>query len=164
MTVDMGRPVLTPSLIPVLGNGDSFIGQPVMVNDICYRMTAVSMGNPHSVIFCGEVAFLPLAEMGPDFENLPIFPERVNTEFVRVIDQKMLEMRVWERGSGETLACGTGACASAVAAVLNGYCKQGEEITVKLLGGELKITYTTEGRVMMRGSATHVFDGVINLA
>lgn len=164
VTVDMGSPVLTPSLIPVLGNGDSFIGQPVMVNDVCYRMTAVSMGNPHSVIFCSEVASLPLAEMGPHFENLPIFPERVNTEFVRVIDQKTLEMRVWERGSGETLACGTGACASVVAAVLNGYCKQGEEITVKLLGGELKITYTTEGRVMMRGSATHVFDGVINLA
>ncbi len=164
VTVDMGHPILTPSEIPVTGSGERFIDQPVMVNDVCYRITALSMGNPHAVIFCDDVDSLPLADIGPDFEHLPIFPERVNTEFVRIIDEHTLQMRVWERGSGETLACGTGACASVVAAALNGYCKQGEEIAVKLLGGELYITYTSDDKVLMRGSATHVFDGVMELA
>ena len=145
---------MTPSEIPVTGSGERFIDQPVMVNDVCYRITALSMGNPHAVIFCDDVDSLPLADIGPDFEHLPIFPERVNTEFVRIIDEHTLQMRVWERGSGETLACGTGACASVVAAALNGYCKQGEEIAVKLLGGELYITYTSDDKVLMRGSAT----------
>ncbi|MCI8501771.1 MAG: diaminopimelate epimerase [Oscillospiraceae bacterium] len=163
VTVDMGRPVLTPAEIPAAWNGERLIDQPVMVKDTCYRITAVSMGNPHSVVFCDEVAALPLSEIGPAFETLPLFPERVNTEFVRVIDSQTLEMRVWERGSGETLACGTGACASVVAAALNGFCRQSEEITVKLLGGELKITYTESGSVLMRGTATHVFDGVVHL-
>lgn len=161
VTVNMGAPILTPSAIPVASCGEYFIGQPVMVGNAVYRITAVSMGNPHSVLFCEDVASLPLEQIGPAFETLPIFPEGVNIEFVRVVDSHTLEMRVWERGSGETLACGTGACASVVASVLNGYCKQGEEITVRLLGGELAITYTQKGDVWMRGGAEEVFEGVI---
>lgn len=163
VTVNMGAPILTPSAIPVASCGERFINQPVMVNDAAYRITAVSMGNPHSVVFCDEIASLPLEQIGPAFEHLPIFPERVNTEFVRVIDSRTIEMRVWERGSGETLACGTGACASVVASVLNGYCNQGEEVTVRLLGGELAITYTTDGTVLMRGGAEEVFEGTVRL-
>lgn len=163
VTVNMGAPILTPSAIPVASCGERFINQPVMVNDAAYRITAVSMGNPHSVVFCDEIASLPLEQIGPAFEHLPIFPERVNTEFVRVIDSHTIEMRVWERGSGETLACGTGACASVVASVLNGYCNQGEEVTVRLLGGELAITYATDGTVLMRGGAEEVFEGTVRL-
>lgn len=163
VTVQMGKPILTPALIPVDCCGENFINRPVTVKDTCYRMTAVSMGNPHNVIFCKEISTLPLESIGPEFENLPLFPERVNTEFVRVIDEQTLEMRVWERGSGETLACGTGACASVVAAVLNGYCRQGEEITVRLLGGDLRITYTDSGEVLMQGPAVRVFEGVMEL-
>lgn len=163
VTVNMGRPILSPSDIPVQSGLSRFIDQPVEVNGQDYRVTAVSMGNPHSIVFCGDVASLPLADIGPAFERHPLFPERVNTEFVRVIDSRTIEMRVWERGSGETLACGTGACASVVAGVLNGCCEQGNEITVKLLGGELMITYTESGDVLMRGGAAHVFDGVMEL-
>ena len=119
------------------------------------------MGNPHCVVF-RDPDNLNLEELGKKFENNPAFPERINTEFVKVIKRNELKMRVWERGSGETLACGTGACASAVAAVLNGFCDKGEEITVHLLGGDLKILYTDE-TVYMTGGATLVFTGEINL-
>ncbi len=159
LTVDMGAPCFTTKRIPVLYDGATMINKPITVGEVEYKITAVSMGNPHAVVFCDNVADLPLEEIGPKFEKNPIFPESVNTEFIRVIDDKTLEMRVWERGSGETLACGTGACAAAVAAVVNGYCKKGEEITVRLLGGDLYITYLNDERVMMRGGATTVFTG-----
>jgi len=120
------------------------------------------MGNPHAVVFCDDVDGLNLAEIGPDFEHNEIFPERVNTEFVKVIGKNALKMRVWERGSGETLACGTGACAAAVAAVLNGYCNKGEDIRVLLLGGELTINYTNNA-VFMTGSCAKVFEGTIEV-
>ena len=125
------------------------------------EITCVSMGNPHCVVFVDEVMSLELEKIGPTFEKHPMFPEQVNTEFIRVIDEHTLEMRVWERGSGETFACGTGACASVVATVLNGYCKKDEEITVKLLGGDLIIKYTNE-TVYMTGEAETVFEGEID--
>lgn len=122
------------------------------------------MGNPHCVTFIQDSPrTLNLESIGPEFENNAIFPERVNTEFIRVIDDKTLEMRVWERGSGETLACGTGACASVAAAVKNGICRAGEEITVKLLGGDLNITCSEDYEITMRGPAEIAFEGEVAL-
>ena len=160
LTVDMGEPVFAPKEIPVLFDGDRMINEPVIIAGKEYRITAVSMGNPHAVVFCGGVKDLELEKIGPAFEFSPIFPEQVNTEFIRVIDGINLEMRVGERGSGETFACGTGACAAAVAAVLNGFCKKGDEITVHLKGGDLYITYAGNSHVYMRGAAEKVYDGV----
>lgn len=163
VSVNMGKAILKPADIPVKADGDSFISQPVAVNSKEYKITAVSMGNPHAVIFVENPDVLELEKIGPFFENNEIFPDRVNTEFVQIIDKNTIKMRVWERGSGETFACGTGACASVVAAVLNEYCNYDNETTVILRGGNLKITYKQDGTVLMRGTATHVFDGVINI-
>lgn len=163
-TVDMGKAILKPSEIPVRAEGEDFIARPLDVNGQNYTATCVSMGNPHCVIFTeSDPMQLDLPVIGPDFENHPLFPERINTEFVQVLNVNTLFMRVWERGSGETFACGTGACATAVAAVLNGFCKRDEEITVKLRGGDLHIVYKSDCTVMMTGSATHVFDGEIDI-
>ena len=120
------------------------------------------MGNPHCVIFGGDPDFIDLEKIGPYFEHFEKFPERINTEFIQVLDDHTLKMRVWERGSGETMACGTGACASAVAACLNGFCQKGEDIRVRLRGGELVIRYTDE-RVQMTGNADTVFTGVVEI-
>ncbi len=158
--VDMGKAELAPRKIPVLLDGDKIINKPITVADKQYNITAVSMGNPHAVVFCDDVDGLVLEKIGPDFEHHAIFPEQVNTEFIRVIDEKRLQMRVWERGSGETFACGTGACAAVVAAVENGFCKRDCEITVHLAGGDLYITYTADGTVYMRGGAEKVYDAV----
>lgn len=157
--VDMGRPELDPSKVPVAAEGDRAVDESILVSGKEYRMTCVSMGNPHAVVFVDcDVRELPLEEIGPGFENHERFPNRVNTEFVRVIDRNTAEMRVWERGSGETLACGTGACAVAVACVLNGLTE--DEVTVKLLGGDLHIKWDREkGTVYMTGPAEVVFDG-----
>lgn len=160
ITVDMGKAELSPEKIPAIADCDTIIDTAIMVGGKDYNITAVSMGNPHAVTFCDEIDDLDLEKIGPDFEHHEMFPEQVNTEFIRVIDDKTLQMRVWERGSGETFACGTGACAAAVAAVLNGYCKQDQEITVHLIGGDLFITYTSDGTVYMRGGAEKVYDGV----
>ena len=159
--VDMGKAILVPKDIPVLSELNLFINKPIDIEGTTYSITCVSMGNPHAVTFCNDVAAIPLDTIGPKFEFNPLFPERINTEFVEIIDTTTIKMRVWEKGSGETFACGTGACASAVAAVVNGYCKKGDEITVKLLGGDLKITYQEDETVLMKGTATKVFDGVI---
>lgn len=159
--VDMGKAVLKPSDIPMNSELDTFIDRPVEVGGMTYNITAVSMGNPHCVTYVDDVDCLDLEKIGPLFENHPLFPKRVNTEFIRIIDEHSMQMRVWERGSGETWACGTGACASAVASVLNGYFKHDEEINVKLRGGELFITYKSDGTVLMRGPAETVFTGEI---
>lgn len=161
-SVDMGIASFDPASIPVISD-DEMIASPLTVCGREYRLTAVSMGNPHAVIFLPEVASLDLEAIGPHFENLPIFPERVNTEFVRVIDERTLEMRVWERGSGETFACGTGSCATVAAAVRCGYCKAGDEVTVRLLGGELAITCGADYRMIMRGGAEKVYEGVYEI-
>lgn len=156
--VDMGRAELSPAKIPARFSGEAVIGAPLEVNGSEYRVTCVSMGNPHCVTFMPDPYAIDLERLGPKFENHEVFPERVNTEFVRIIGEREILMRVWERGSGETWACGTGACAAAVASVLNGYCKKGEEILVHLRGGDLTVTYTDE-TVIMTGPATLAFTG-----
>lgn len=157
--VDMGKAILKPAEIPVADDGDRFIAKPVVVDGVSYDMTCVSMGNPHAVVFLPEIDSLDLEKMGPSFEHHPLFPNRVNTEFIRVIDDHTLQMRVWERGSGETFACGTGACAAAVASVLNGYCKREQEILIHLRGGNLRIIYHNDESVTMIGPATFIFEG-----
>lgn len=157
--VDMGKAILVPKDIPVNSDLDRFIAQPVTVDGKEYAMTCVSMGNPHAIVLLPDVDSLDLEKIGPSFEHHPLFPDRVNTEFVRVIDDHTLQMRVWERGSGETFACGTGTCATVVAAVLNGYCKKEEEILVHLRGGDLRIIYHEDETVTMIGPATYVFEG-----
>lgn len=160
--VDMGTPILEPQQIPVRAEEMCFVNVAVEVHGKQVAMTAVSMGNPHAVVFVDRVAELELAKIGPDYENHPLFPERTNTEFVEVLDEKTLKMRVWERGAGETLACGTGACASLVASVLCGKC--GRKATLKLLGGDLDIEWDQEtNHVFMTGPAEFVFDGEIEL-
>ena len=160
--VDMGGPEMRPGKIPVALAGDSAIDKAVTIGGAEYRITCVSMGNPHAVVFCDNSDELDLSRVGPLFENDVMFPDRVNAGFVEVIGGSRLKMRVWERGSGETLACGTGACAAAVAAVLNGYCDMDSAITVLLPGGDLTIRYTGE-TVYMTGDCIKVFDGTIEL-
>ena len=160
--VNMGTPILKAVDIPVHSEKEQVIDEPVMVDGKEWKITCVSMGNPHAITYIDDVKNLEIEKIGPKFENHEIFPDRVNTEFVHVIDRNTVEMRVWERGSGETLACGTGACAVAVSSILNGLTE--EEVTVKLLGGDLKIFWDrTENKVYMTGSATTVFDGEISL-
>lgn len=158
--VNMGSPILEPAKIPVVAQGERAVDEPITVRDLEYRMTCVSMGNPHAVVFAENVAQMKLEEIGPFFENHERFPERVNTEFVEVIDRKNVFMRVWERGTGETLACGTGCCAAAVACILNGLTDNC--ITVKVLGGELFIEWNREENVVyMTGPAVTVFEGTV---
>ena len=160
--VNMGTPILKAVDIPIRSEKEQVIDEPVMVDGKEWKITCVSMGNPHAITYIDDVKNLEIEKIGPKFENHEIFPDRVNTEFVRVIDRNTVEMRVWERGSGETLACGTGACAVAVSSILNGLTE--EEVTVKLLGGDLKIFWDrTENKVYMTGSATTVFDREIDL-
>jgi carbamoyl-phosphate synthase large subunit len=160
--VDMGKAELRPEKIPVRLTGESAVARPVNIGGSEYKITCVSMGNPHAVVFCGSVEALDLREIGPLFEHDALFPERVNAEFVEVTGKNQLKMRVWERGSGETQACGTGACASAVAAVLNGHCDKDADIRVQLAGGELTVRYTDEA-VTMTGDCIKVFDGTVEI-
>ncbi len=161
--VDMGKAVLKPADIPMNVSGDTFINKPITVDGKEVFITAVSMGNPHAVTYVDDVDSLELEKIGPSFENHPLFPERVNTEFIKILDESTMQMRVWERGSGETWACGTGACAATAASVLNGYFPHDREITVKLRGGDLFITYKSDGTVLMRGPAETVFTGEIDV-
>jgi carbamoyl-phosphate synthase large subunit len=160
--VDMGRAELRPEKIPVNLAGDSVISRSVTIGGAEYAITCVSMGNSHTVVFRESIDKLDLGKIGPLFENDPLFPDRVNAEFIEIMDRKHLKMRVWERGSGETQACGTGACAAAVAAVLNGYCDKDTDIKVQLLGGELIIKYTDEA-VYMTGNCVKVFSGTVEI-
>lgn len=156
--VNMGAPILEAPRIPAISSKERVINEPVFVDGKEYHITAVSMGNPHAVTYIDDVKGLEIEKIGPKFENHEMFPDRVNTEFVKVLDSHTVEMRVWERGSGETLACGTGACAVAVASILNGLTE--EEVTVKLLGGDLRIRWDRkENLVYMTGPAEVVFDG-----
>lgn len=161
--VDMGKAVLKPADIPMNVSGDTFINKPITVDGKEVFITAISMGNPHAVTYVDDVDSLELEKIGPSFENHPLFPERVNTEFIKILDESTMQMRVWERGSGETWACGTGACAATAASVLNGYFPHDKEITVKLRGGDLFITYKSDGTVLMRGPAETVFTGEIDV-
>lgn len=160
--VNMGAPILEPKEIPVAVEESPVVNVPVEVKGKIYHMTCVSMGNPHAIIFMNNVKDLDIAAIGPYFENHTVFPKRTNIEFVEVLDRNTVNMRVWERGSDETLACGTGACATTVACILND--KTENEVTVHLLGGDLKIRWDREAnQVYMTGPATVVFDGEITL-
>lgn len=161
VTVDMGEPELQADKIPVALRLDEVIDQPIQVGNTVYQMTCVSMGNPHAVVFVDAVDKFPLETVGPLFEHHVMFPNRVNAEFIEVLNRKEVNMRVWERGTGETLACGTGACASTVACILNH--KTEDEITLHLLGGDLKVAWDREkNKIYMTGPARIVFDGEIN--
>lgn len=160
--VDMGKPGLKSDLIPIISENEKVIDEPIEVDGQVYHMTGVSMGNPHTVIYVDDVKNLDLEKIGPKFENHERFPKRINTEFVHCIDRNTVEIRVWERGSGETLACGTGACAVAVASILNNLTDT--RVTVKLLGGDLQIEWDQKkNHVFMTGPAKVVFDGVIDI-
>jgi len=160
--VNMGSPILTPADIPVVAEGENVIKEPITVCDKEYEMTCVSMGNPHAVVFVDDTASFPVNEIGPYFENHVKFPNRTNTEFVQVVDRNHIKMRVYERGTGETLACGTGCCASAVACVLNGLTDT--EVDVEVLGGVVHIEWDREENlVYMTGPAVTVFEGEIDV-
>lgn len=158
--VGMGHPELQTEKIPAVYENDTIIGQPICVDDTIWEGTCVSMGNPHIVLFVQNVKELDLESIGPKFEHHKMFPNRTNTEFVKVLDRKTVEMRVWERGTGETLACGTGCCATAVACILNG--KTDNQVTVKVLGGEILVEWDRESNeIYMTGPAEFVFEGEI---
>jgi carbamoyl-phosphate synthase large subunit len=162
VTVDMGQAELEPEKIPVRLKGESVVGRKVTIGGKGYAITCVSVGNPHVVVFCKNVDELDLLKIGPLFENDCIFPDRINAEFVENMAEGRLKVRVWERGSGETQACGTGACASVVAAVLNGYCSKDADVKVQLPGGELIIKYTDK-TVYMTGECVKIFDGMVEI-
>lgn len=159
--VNMGKPELRAKQIPIISDEEQIINFSVNVAGEEYKITGVSMGNPHAVVYMDDLEHLDIEKIGPEFENHGFFPKRINTEFVKVLDQNTIQMRVWERGSGETLACGTGACAAAVSSILNGFTK--DEVTVKLLGGDLLVKWDrVQDTVFMTGPAESVFDGEWN--
>lgn len=163
ITVNMGAPILTAKEVPVVSDKEQVVDEPITINGKEYKMTCVSMGNPHCIVFVDDTASFPLEEVGPAFECNEVFPKRTNTEFIQILDRDTVNMRVWERGSGETLACGTGACASTVACILNGFTN--DEITLHLLGGDLLVRWDKkENLVYMTGPATVVFDGEIDIS
>ncbi len=160
--VNMGAPELCAEKVPVKSEREQVVDEPITVNGKTYRMTCISMGNPHAVVFMEDVDNLEIEKIGPFFENHEVFPNRTNTEFVRIIDRNTVQMRVWERGTGETLACGTGTCATVVACVLNGLTE--DKVTVKVLGGEIFVHWDREENVVyMTGPATHVFEGEVEI-
>ena len=162
--VNMGSPILQAKQIPVVAETEQVIDSLITVDGKEYHITAVSMGNPHAIVYMDDIDHMEIEKIGPSFENHINFPDRVNTEFVEVLDEHTVKMRVWERGSGETLACGTGACAVTVASVLNNKVDGSQPVTVKLLGGDLSIFWNQdENLVYMTGPATTVFDGEIDL-
>ncbi|MDO5361486.1 MAG: diaminopimelate epimerase [Eubacteriales bacterium] len=163
--VNMGSPILSPKEIPFVSEKEQVINEPLEIDGEIFHITAISMGNPHGIVFMDDIDNLEIEKIGPKFENHIAFPDRVNTEFVKVLDRHTVQMRVWERGSGETLACGTGACAVAVASILNGHVDGDSPVTVRLLGGNLEIFWNRqENLVYMTGPATTVFDGEIDLS
>ncbi len=157
--VNMGAPILAAREIPTDFDGETVVSQKLTVGKKTYDVTCVSMGNPHCILYAEDVKALDLPRIGPAFENHEMFPDRINTEFIHIVSETEFDMRVWERGSGETLACGTGACAAAVASILNGYCRRDTEIKVNLLGGTLYINWTADGDVYMTGPAETVCTG-----
>ncbi len=157
VTVDMGEPELNAGLVPVRSTTEKMVEEPVATSCGEVRVTAVSMGNPHGVVFVDRIEDVPFETLGPELEKHSMWPDRANIEFLQIISPSEARMRVWERGTGETLACGTGACASAVAAALTGRC--GREVTIHLRGGDLHIRWANNGHVMMTGGATEVFEG-----
>ena len=160
--VDMGKASLNPNDLPAIFGKDKIINEKITLGDETFNITCVSMGNPHCIIFCDEVYSAKVKEIGSKLSSHKMFPEGVNVEFVSVVDKNNITMRVWERGSGETLACGSGSCASVVAAVENGFCNKNEDVTVHLRGGKLVVNYTDE-KVYLIGSAVKAFEGTIEV-
>ena len=160
ISVGMGKADLDAMSLPTTLPGSTIINRPVEIAGGTYHITCASVGNPHCVVFCSRVDGVDVARIGPQFEHAPYFPDRINTEFIRVVNPSTIKMRVWERGSGETLACGTGACAAVVAAVANGLCEKGRDITVRVQGGDLVVHYTDEA-VTLTGDAKLVYTGVV---
>lgn len=160
-TVNMGKPILNGRHIPTRYGMSVVKDQILDIDDNDYKITCLSMGNPHCVVFCDDIDRLDLNKIGPLFEHHEMFPERINTEFVEIVDENHLKMRVWERGSGETLACGTGACAVAVASVINGICRKEEKIKIQARGGVLSVKWHEDDNVYLTGEAVKVFDGEI---
>lgn len=162
LKVNMGSPSFCPSEIPVVTNKKEIVFEDFCIDNVNYRITCLSMGNPHCVVFMDDIDNIDIEKTGPLFEKNCIFPEGINTEFIEVIDKSNIKMRVWERGSGETLACGTGACASVVACIRNEFCKEGSDVTVHLLGGKLTVNY--DGNVVyMTGEAKKIFEGEVEI-
>jgi diaminopimelate epimerase len=162
VTVDMGEPILIPAQIPIAVTTERYINQPLVIEDRTFHFTGVSMGNPHVVTYVDDVSDFPLQLFGPKVECHPLFPKKINTHFVQIIDRHTLKMRVWERGAGETMACGTGACAVLVASVLNDISER--KAVIQLLGGDLTIEWNEkDNRIYMTGGATHVFDGEVEI-
>lgn len=162
VTVNMGSPVTEAKLVPVISDRSEVVAMPITVANTAYEMTCVSMGNPHAIVFVEDTKAIDIKEIGPLFEHHIMFPEKTNTEFIHVVDRNTIDMRVWERGTGETLACGTGASASAYACMINGFTE--DTVTVRLLGGELKIQYDRDkNTIFMTGPAVTVFEGEIDL-
>lgn len=159
--VNMGSPMLKSRDIPALIESDTVISRSLEVDEKVYFVTCLSMGNPHCVVFSENIDSINIQKIGAEFENHPAFPDRINTEFVQPISASRIKMRVWERGAGETLSCGTGACAAAVACILNGYCKRDTDIKISLRGGELSVKWSADGNVYLTGSAQTVFTGEI---
>jgi len=162
VSVYMGRPELEPASLPCTLSGERILDHPVSIGGIEYRISCVSMGNPHCVVFTDHVDTLDMDLLGPQFENAEIFPERVNTEFVRVVNSTTLRMRCYERGSGETMACGTGACAAVVAAVENGLCARDADINVQVRGGTLTVRYAQDG-LILHGNTEQVYEGTLEI-
>ncbi len=160
--VNMGKPIFNGHSIPTRYGTSIVKGEILNIDGVDYKITCLSMGNPHCVVFCKDTEKIPLYKIGEKFENHEMFPERINTEFVEVLSRDKLKFRVWERGSGETLACGTGACASAVAAIINGYCRKNTEIQVRARGGNLSVKWCENEDVILSGNAVEVFRGEIN--
>lgn len=159
--VNMGSPMPKSRDIPALIESDTVISHPLEVGGKVYSVTCLSMGNPHCVVFSENIDSVNIQKIGAEFENHPAFPDRINTEFVQPISASHIKMRVWERGAGETLSCGTGACAAAVACILNGYCKRDTDIKISLRGGKLSVKWSADGDVYLTGSAQTVFTGEI---
>ena len=162
-TVNMGKPVFNGRQIPTRYGMSVVKDQILNIENKDYKITCIGMGNPHCIVFCDDVDILNLDKIGPDFENHEMFPQRINTEFIEVIDENNLKMRVWERGSGETLACGTGACAAAVASVVNGVCQKNMDIKIQARGGELSVKWHEDDNVYLSGEAVEVFKGEIRM-
>jgi carbamoyl-phosphate synthase large subunit len=160
VSVGMGKADLLASSLPSTLPGETIVNREVDIADGTYNITCASIGNPHCVVFCDDPSSLDLEVIGPKFEYAPYFPERINTEFVRLVNEETLRMRVYERGNGETVACGTGACAAVIAATANGFVEKGRDITVKLVGGDLVVNYT-DNEVILTGDAVLVYEGVV---
>lgn len=161
--VDMGIPCFNPEFIPVISKKENIINENLVIDGTSYNITCLSMGNPHCVVFVDDLENLDISKIGPRFENNKIFPNRINTEFVKVSASNEISMRVWERGSGETLSCGTGSCAAVVASILNGFCNYDSDILVHLIGGTLTVKYNKFSNVLLKGPGQFVFEGTIEI-